>query len=261
MKWHRIWAMVVRHLRQLPTDFNKLSSIVYWPFLDIVIYGFIGIWLDQSIHSPDMRFVLLTNVALWQAVVRADFGVSLNLLEEIWAHNVTNLFSTPLTIWEWISAAFIEGLIMLAALTAFCVAVVYGFYHYNILELGVWFVPILLLTYISGLAIGFLTSSLLVYWGVRVQVLAWMVGWMFAPVSGAYYPVSVLPAWMQTIAHALPLHYATVSTHMVLAEHASPLEMLIKGYALGIFYLSISIALFIYMFNKSKDRGLQRLRD
>ena len=200
MKWHRIWAMVVRHLRQLPSDFNKLSSIVYWPFLDIVIFGFVGSWVDSFTMLDTTKLILITNVVLWQIVVRADFGVSLNLLEEIWAHNISNLFSTPLTIWEWICATFIEGIIMLLGITAFCGIVVYLLYGYNIISLGFWLVPIIFLMFLSGLSIGFFTSSLLIYWGARIQTLAWMIGWIFAPVSGAYHPITVLPECLQTVA-------------------------------------------------------------
>lgn len=261
MKWHRIWAMVVRHLRQLPSDFNKLSSIVYWPFLDIVIFGFVGAWIDVTSGQEATRWVLLTNVALWQVVVRADFGVSLNLLEEIWSQNVTNLFSTPLTIAEWIWAVIVEGLIMLVAITIFCSGVIYFLYNYNIFMLGFWLFPIVFLMFISGLAIGFFTSSLLILWGVRVQALAWMLGWIFAPVSGAYNPTSVLPLWLQTIAHGLPFHYATASTQVLLVEGQPAAHLLIKGYILGLFYLSLSILFFVFMFNKSKERGLHRLKD
>lgn len=262
MKWHRIWAIVVRHLRQLPSDFNKLSSIVYWPFLDIVIFGFVGSWVDSFTMLDTTKLILITNVVLWQIVVRADFGVSLNLLEEIWAHNVSNLFSTPLTIWEWICATFIEGVIMLFGITAFCGAVVYALYGYNILSLGFWLVPIIFLMFLSGLTIGFFTSSLLIYWGVRIQTLAWMIGWIFAPVSGAYHPITVLPQFLQSVAHFLPLFYATQSIRVLFEGSAeNPSLLLIKGYGLILIYLSISITLFVTMFKYSKQRGLHRLKD
>lgn len=261
MKWHRIWAMVVRHTRQLPTDFNKLSSIIYWPFLDIVIIGFMGTYFDQATGSQE-NIVLMTTLVLWQIVVRADFGVSLNLLEEIWAQNITNLFSTPLTIGEWICATFVEGFFMLVAITLFCAMAVYLTYGYNIFAIGVWFIPIAVLMFISGLAIGFFTSSLLIFWGVRVQSMAWMIGWMFAPVSGCYYPTTILPPWLQTIAHALPLHYATETARVLINNlPQEPSVLLTKGYLLGMLYLSLSLLLFNYMFKQSKNRGLQRLRD
>lgn len=262
MKWHRIWAIVIRHIQQLPSDFNKLSSIVYWPFLDIVIFGFVGSWVDSFTQLDTTRLILITNVVLWQIVVRADFGVSLNLLEEIWAHNISNLFSTPLTIGEWICATFIEGIIMLLGITAFCGIVVYMLYGYNILSLGLWFIPIIFLMFFSGITIGFFTSSLLVYWGSRIQTLAWMIVWIFAPVSGAYHPITVLPECLQTVAQWLPLFYATESIRALLENSTSnPALLLLRGYTLVALYLSIGITLFITMFNYSKQRGLHRLRD
>jgi ABC-2 type transport system permease protein len=260
-KWHRIWAMVIRHLRQLPSDFNKLSSIIYWPFLDIVIIGFMGEHFDQAAHTQE-NIILLSTLVAWQIVVRADFGISLNLLEEIWAQNITNLFSTPLSITEWICAAIVEGFMMLFAIASFCAFIVYVIYGYNIFTLGFWSVPIFFLMFIAGLAIGFFTSSLLIYWGVRVQSLAWMIGWIFAPVSGCYYPITVLPDWLQSVAHALPLYYATETIRVLHGNSLhNPSKLLLIGYLLGLFYLSCSIFLFICMFKKSKDRGLQRLRD
>ena len=260
MTWHRIWAMVVRHMRQLPSDFNKLSSIIYWPFLDIVIFGFIGAWIDSESGSSVDHLILLINVSLWQIVVRADFGVSLNLLEEIWAQNIVNLFSTPLSIGEWICSAIVEGIFMHIALICFCATIVYGLYTANIFAIGLWFVPIAFLTFLSGLAIGFLTSSLLIYWGSRIQSLAWMIGWMFAPISGAYSPTDILPLWLQTIAHAFPFHYASHSVRLIVT-HQSPTQTLAMGYCLIAIYLPLSILFFVTMFKKSTNRGLQRLRD
>lgn len=259
-QWHRIWAMVIRHTKQLPSDFNKLSSIIYWPFLDIVLMGLIGLWVKKESGST-IDLILLTNISLWQIVVRADFGVSLNLLEEIWANNIVNLFSTPLSISEWICATFVEGFFMVASLIGFCALIIYLFYSFNIFSLGWFFIPITLLNFFSGLFIGFLTSSLLIYWGSRVQALAWMIGWMFAPISGVYSPTSALPDWMQTIAHMFPFHYSSHSAYLLINNQESPLQTLMIGYLLITIYLPLSISLFIYMFKKSKNRGLQRLRD
>ena len=262
MKWHRIWAVVMRHLIQTPTDFNKLSSVLYWPFLDILIFGFTGAWLD--LHSSGLtenRFILLTGVVFWQIITRAGYGISINLLEDIWARNITNLFSTPLSIGEWIIAMVIEGIIMLVAIVFFCALITWGFYSYNIFSLGWWFIPITLLNFFSGLSIGLLAGSKLINWGTRVQSLAWMVSWLFAPVSGAFYPITVLPKSLQIIAQALPLHYTFSSMRMILETGTCPISLITKAFGLTALYLMLTLILFVTMFKKSKESGLARITD
>lgn len=262
MKWCRIWGIVLRHLIQLPTDFNKFFSIIYWPFLDILIFGFTGSGsCADSGGSIENQFALLTGVVLWQIIPHSSYCFSVNLLEEIWSHNLTNIFSTPLTIGEWIVATIIEGVIMLSAIMSFCSVLTYLIYRYNIFNLGLCFIPIVFLTFLSSIAIGLLGCSLIIFWGTRVQSMAWMIGWVFAPVSGAFYPIEVLPQWLQVFAQAFPLHYIFGSMRIMLETGICPLTMLLKGLELTILYLVLTLSLFIIMYNKSRQQGLARIID
>lgn len=261
MKWHRIWALVIRHIQQFPTDFNKWSSTIYWPFLDIVVLGFTGAWLGGSTNSLENQHVLITGVVLWQVVCRANFGVSINLLEEVWAHNITNLFSTPLTIYEWVAATVIEGLIMLLFIFFFCSGIAYWLYNFNILSIGWFLAPLLTVLFISGLAIGLLGAAALIKKGSKLQSLVWMIGWLFAPVSGAFYPITVLPNWLQHVARAFPLHYAFESMRVVVKTGTTPYMLLTKSLLLSLVYFVLGLAFFVIMFHKSKNSGLARIVD
>lgn len=261
MTWHRIWAIAYRHLVQLPTDFNKLSSVIYWPFIDIVLFGFIGLWSAQKSGQANDPFVLLTGIVLWQVVNRASLGVALNLLEELWSRNLTNLFATPLKLSEWIASIIVEGLIVLSMLIMFCISVVYVMYGYNILVLGWWLIPMVLLAFMSGLSIGFFSGISIVYWGQRVQSLVWMASWAFSVVSGAFYPIHILPLWLQKIAYSMPLCYVFTAAEKVIRTGASPVNELLTGFALSVGYLTVTLIIFVQVFRISKKRGLARLMD
>jgi ABC-2 type transport system permease protein len=260
MKWYRIWTMVVRHLIQFPTDFNKLSSVFYWPLINIIVFGFTGSWLNSAASGADEnRFILLTGVVLWQVCTRSGYGVSINLLEEIWAQNLTNLFTTPLSIGEWILSTIVEGIIMLAAVITFCAGITFFFYGYNIFSMGLWFFPLVMLIFFSGLSIGFVASSLLIMWGTRIQTIAWIVSWLVAPISGAFYPIEVLPNWLQAVAKLYPLHYIFSCMRITLTSGSCPLHLFAKACAFTATYLVLTLLLFVTMFNKSKKYGLARV--
>ena len=45
MKVHRIYALVARHLYLYRRSLPRMMEIFYWPFLDLVIWGFITVYL------------------------------------------------------------------------------------------------------------------------------------------------------------------------------------------------------------------------
>ncbi|MEK6618610.1 MAG: ABC transporter permease, partial [Nitrospirota bacterium] len=47
MKLHRIIAVVTRHLFLYRRSLPRLMEIFYWPFLDLVVWGFITVYLTR----------------------------------------------------------------------------------------------------------------------------------------------------------------------------------------------------------------------
>src|SRR5205085_2626803 len=102
MSLGRIVGMILRHLYLFPRTLERWSESIYWPVLDILIWGLTSRWIDSSRGDvPDIALVLLTAVVYWQVVWRANYEISVNLVEEFWSQNLVNLFSTPLNVWEW----------------------------------------------------------------------------------------------------------------------------------------------------------------
>ena len=47
-----ITAIVLRHTRLYWRDLNLFLGILYWPILDILIWGFLGSWIQTSFFIP-----------------------------------------------------------------------------------------------------------------------------------------------------------------------------------------------------------------
>lgn len=260
MEFYRVWAITLRHLRHIIHDFSRLTVIFYWPFEEIILWGYSGLWVqnDQTGLSH-VGLSLLIGAVLWQITVRANYDISLNLLEEIWSYNVSNLFSTPLRLSEWVAAVILLALITLAVMIVFLTAIVWLLYAFSITTLGLSLVPILVCLFVAGLSIGFFAASLLVYWGVRIEALIWSIGWIFAPFSGIYYELNVLPVWAQWVARCLPMSYIFDAIRKLIETGVFPAQEIAIGAGLDLFYFGLALFFFKRMFEKSRNEGLARL--
>ena len=259
MNFMRVWAVVLRHLR-LATEVNRLIWLFYWPLLDVVMWGFTGMWMqkDQA-QSPTVTMSLLTGLVLWQLVGRASFEASINLIEEMWSFNMLNMFSSPLTLPEWLTAIFTLALLMVTAVTTYCMFLVWLLYNFNILSIGPGLIAFIPALFCGGMAMGFIATSFVIYFGARAQSLVFMLGWLFAPFAGAFYPVSVLPSWGRAIASGLPMTYAFTGIRELISSGILNWNLVAISTGMSVMYLAACLALFSSMFTWSKRRGFARL--
>lgn len=125
----RVLVMASRNILQLKRDPAKIIHIFYWSFLDIILWGYSATWIQQDSVSNSIGIALLTGVIFWQFVVRANFDISLGVLEEVLSHNITNLFASPLTLAEWISALSIISVLVTSILALYCYIITLSLIH------------------------------------------------------------------------------------------------------------------------------------
>ena len=271
MKLHRIFAIVMRHLYLYSRSYDRLTDSIYWPVMDIVVWGITSRWIMQSQNTiPNLALMILTGLVFWQIVWRANYEISVNLLEEFWNQNLVNLFSTPLHVSEWIAAVMTLGFIKMLFTAAVGIIAVWLMYALNIFTVGWMIIPFFALLLMSGWFMGFLGAAFIIYYGQRVQTLAWTMGFLFAPFSAVYYPLESLPRWVQSIAQWLPTTYVFEGMRAILfagdsgvaginGSNTILIEMLMKSLVLNIVYLTLSLMFFVFMFRKSREKGLARL--
>lgn len=260
MKMARILSIITRHAFISIRDLNKLLSLVYWPAIDIFIWGFNSVWINnQVLEENKISLIMLTAVALWIIVYTISQSISKSILEEIWSQNLVNLFSTPLKISEWIIGIMTVSILDLSISFSVSLLITKLLYGINILKIGIPIIYFIFLLLVSGWILGFLAAGFLIYFGQRVESLPWMVGWIFVPFSSVFFPISVLPTWGQNIALFLPMSYAFETMRKFVLTDFIDIKMILTSLFLNALYLVLSILFFIFMFNKSKKLGLARL--
>lgn len=255
----RIWAVFLRYFYFF-AKLDHLCDLFYWPAIDIFLWGITSVWIQSHQQGiPDVALAILTGLVFWQIIWRGNYEVSVNLLQEFWNRNLVNLFSTPLKVGEWIISIMCVGIAKILITVLFGSLIVWLLYTLNVFSLGWAFLPYAASLILSGWVLGFLSASLIIYFGLRVQMLAWMTAYLFAPFSCVYYPISALPHWAQIIAKCLPSTYIFEGMRKILHEQTFSFSMFFISLSLNILYLVLSMLLFKIMFEKSRNKGLSRL--
>ncbi|MBI2775226.1 ABC transporter permease [Candidatus Dependentiae bacterium] len=262
MKWHRIWAMVVRYMLTWIRNLHNFLDDILWPILDIILWGMTSMWMqDQQQGSLSSNIlVLLSCLVFWYVVQRAHDAVSMNALEELWDRNFINLFSTPLTIFEWMSAIIILSFFRIFYTLFICIAMVWFLYSCNIFSSGLMLLPFLFSLLLSGLFIGFFTTAFVMYWGRKALFFSWTVSWIFSPFSSVYYPLESLPKWGQYIGKLMPMTYAFEGLRTIVTHHHFPMDYLLISIVLNIIYVILSMMFFVFMFEQSRIKGFTSLQ-
>ncbi len=256
----RINAVVWRYMYLFRHSLDRLADAVYWPVLDLILWGLTTKWISESGASiPNVLLIMLTALVYWQIVWRANYEISVNLLEEFWNHNLVNLFATPLRVGEWIAGVMMVGVMKNVLTIGVGALAAWLLYSLSIFEVGFYFLPFLFNLMMFGWTIGFISASFIVYYGTRIQTLAWTFGFVAAPFSAVYYPLEVLPGWAQFIGHALPTSYIFEGMRAVINGGELSLRLLALSFVMNLLYLSLAISFFLFMFEKSREKGLGRL--
>ncbi len=256
----RIYAVILRYMYTFKHSYDRLTDAFYWPALDLLLWGLTGYYF-ASISSDTTTAVVgvLSGLIFWIIIWRAQYEVTINLLTELWDKNLINFFGAPLKFSEWIVSVMIVGIIKAFLSFLFAALLAYVFYKVNIFMYGWYLVMFVTLLLLSGWAVGFLVSSILMRYGTKVQTLGWGLVWALAPFAAIYYPLSILPNWAQTIARLLPPSYVFEQMRSFLYNHTVDMGQLGICLGLNIIYLALGFISINMSFKALKKKGLAKL--
>ena len=137
MKLHRILALASRHLMLYKRSPQRIMEIIYWPVLDVVLWGFITLYLNRYQSGlPSVVAFFLGALILWDILFRAQQGVCISFLEEIWSRNLLNLFVSPLRPIEFLASTMLISIAKVILSSAATVLLALLFYSFNVFTIG-----------------------------------------------------------------------------------------------------------------------------
>jgi ABC-2 type transport system permease protein len=253
----RIHAMLLRYFYILSGSPARLVEAVYWPTMQMVLWGFISQYFAHQNATPMMVSfgTFIGAVLLWDFLFRVQIGVSLSFMEEIWSRNLGHLFVSPLRPYEWWIAMMLFSILRasIGLLAAILLAML--FYGFSTFALGL---PVLLLFFnlmMMGWWIGFFVTALLMKVGPGAEGLAWALTFFLTPFCAVYYPVSTLPAWLQVVSNALPASHVFEGLRALVRTGQLPAHDIVMAFLLNCVYMTVAIAVLQLSFNNARKQG------
>ena len=256
MNFIRMKALFLRHFYLIKGSFPRIIDLVYWPTIQIVLWGFISKFFSLNASSLNYGIgVILSAAILYDFLFRSSISFNMSFLEEIWSRNFTNLFVSPLKISEMIISLTFTALIRALIGIVPAILIITPFFDFSIFDLGSSLVILLINLYFFGITLGLLVSSGLLRYGPAFENIAWSSLFLLAPIGCVYYPMTILPEWLQIVAKFFPLVYIFEAARSVLLENTIIPSYFLKASLINLFYFCLSVCLFYLSFFSAKKNG------
>jgi ABC-2 type transport system permease protein len=256
LSFQRIGAMILRYWYLLLSSWPRLLELMYWPILQVITWGFLQSYIAQNAgFFARAGGTLIGAVILWDILFRGQLGFSISFLEEMWARNLGNLMMSPLKPIEFLLALMAMSLIRLAIGVIPMMLLALYVFHFNFLGLGLPAVAFFCNLIFTSWAVGIFVSGLVLRNGLGAESIVWTLMFALMPLACVYYPVNVLPLWLQPISWCLPPTYVFEGLRALLTDHVFRADLMAAALAINAVLLVASFAAFIALLNSARRHG------
>ena len=256
MNWDKIFALSLRHIYLIKGSFPRILDLIYWPTIQIFLWGFISKFFTlSSSYYENTVGIILSAAILYDFLFRSSISYNMMFLEEIWSRNFTNLFIAPINLSEIIAALTFTAIFrtLIGLVPASIIAI--PLFDVSIFKIGFPLLFLLTTLYIFGVSLGLLVTAGLLRFGPSFENIAWASLFFLAPLGCIYYPIEILPEWLQIIAKLLPLVYLFEEMRNILIYDIINYYQILKATLISVVYFVLGIIVFYWSYSGAKDRG------
>ena len=252
----RVGAMVLRYWYLLRSSWPRVIELIYWPAVQMLMWGFLQSYLSENASFfARAGSTFIGGVLLWDILFRGQLGFSISFLEEMWARNMGNLLMSPLRPVEFVLALMIMSLVRLSIGIVPVTFLAMAFFGFNLYGLGFALVAFFINLIFTSWAVGLFVSGLVLRNGMGAESFAWTIMFVLLPLTCVYYPVAVLPAWLQPVAWTLPPTYVFEGMRALVTNGVFRADLMIAALLLNAILFAASAATFIALVNSARRQG------
>ena len=257
MNGSRVAAIVLRQFYLLRGSPQRVLPLFAWVAIDIVLWGFISRYLNSVAHAGfNFLSALLGAVLMWDFLTRVMQGVTMAFFEDVWSRNFLNFFATPLRTAEYVAGLVITGICTSLLGLVVMLILAWAVFGLSFLSLGIVLLPFLMVLFLTGIALGVTGAGIVLRLGPASEWLIWPIPTLVAPFAGVFYPISVLPGWMQAVSRMLPPAYVFEAMRAVVAGKPAPWDRLAIGGGLAVAYVALAWLFFAAVYRYAIRTGL-----
>jgi ABC-2 type transport system permease protein len=129
------------------------------------------------------------------------------------------------------------------------------FFDFNLYGLGLPLIAFFCNLIFTSWSLGIFVSGLVLRNGLGAESIVWTLMFGVLPLTCVYYPVTVLPHWLQYVAWSLPPTYVFEGMRALLTDHVFRTDLMIDALMINALLLIGSFAIFLALLNSARRHG------
>lgn len=255
MKISHIKGLLIQEFFITLRSYEVILDIFVFPAMSTIVFGFLAVFLAGTVDTS-LAYSFFVGMLFWQIIFVVQYSTSVSTLWNVWSRNLSNMFIAPVYLPEYIFAQILSAAVKACVIFILTSFLAIPFFHFNIYSLGMLNIFLYVFNLmLFAIALGFVILGLIFRFGTRIQAFAWGLLPIFQPFTAAFYPVSVLPAWMHPITYALSPTYIFEAIRTSLVTPGIQWHLIGISFGINIVYCIFAGWFFTVMFNKSKEKG------
>lgn len=227
-------------------------ELLFWPSVSLVSVGLMGDFLQLKENA--LAFILTGAITAGVLQV-TQLDVAYGLLYEVWSKSLKQTLLTPVGITESLFGAWFNGILRGGVIFIALGLSAMALFRFTFPPLG----PMLIFLagiFACALLLGLLVNVLLLTFGQKAEITAWMFAYLFMLLSGIYYPVTTLPAFFFHAAEWIPITYFLEYLRQYFGFTSVFTHVLLKGTGLIALYLGLGLLLMRFAFHRARKKGI-----
>jgi ABC-2 type transport system permease protein len=128
-------------------------------------------------------------------------------------------------------------------------------FDFNFYSIGLPLIAFFCNLIFTSWSVGIFVSGLVLRNGLGAESIVWTLMFGLMPLACIYYPVTVLPHWLQYVAWTLPPTYVFEGMRALLIDHVFRADLMLSALAINIVLLIASFAIFLALLRSARRHG------
>ncbi len=249
---NRAFAFTVRSAIFARRNLFVMTDVFFWPMISLLSIGLMAKFVKLGPATLD--FVMTGTLAAGVLQI-AQLDVGYTVLYELWSKSLKHTLLTPIGVSEGVAGTWIIGMVrgFIAFVLLTCVAAGgFGFHLPGLLTTALFLFGLFACAFILGILVNILILS----FGQKVEITAWMFAQLFMILCGIYYPIDMLPQAFQYLGLMVPITYFLEFFRQAYGFKAHTPYPLLSGFALTFLYIVLSLRLLGHAYTRARKKGI-----
>ncbi|MBI2599080.1 ABC transporter permease [Candidatus Curtissbacteria bacterium] len=254
MNLSRVFAIVLRHYFLTIHQLERFTDIFLFPILGLVLWGFLTNYVQ--FESTSLASFLLGGMILWVIFERVGTSVGIDFMWDVWERNLINVLASPITMLEYIVGLVLVAVVKVSISFVAMWLIAAVFFNFQLGFMGFSLAAFWINLVFFAVVLGIFNVSIVMRYGNTVGPLTWVLPFAIQPFAAVFYPVSVLPVYIQKVVWFLPITHVFEGMRMVFRTEVFDSKEFVTAFGLNVIYFVLVVGFFAYMFNSVKKKGM-----